>query len=1484
MEDIDEIEEGEACYYKEDEFIDPDIALSYIDEKIQNVLGHFQKDFEGGISAENLGAKYGGYGSFLPTYQRSPSIWCQPKTPQNVQNYSMPRSPNNSSFEVTPQNSRPPLDAVQSLKPETSTTRNLQPLTFEKVLSASASAKPDQCLSSYQANKNLTQNNLPSNKPSNSSDYRNLKVRIIMGSDKAAQSNAAIYSGLGLISPSSSMGNSPEETPNISPTSIVQIMTSSAILGGLILSPLDETLLRLTREETLRPPTLLVENQGDTGSKLEEKVRTKDKALNSVKARLKGSYNMDFDDSATVLSSKGLKSVTMKNVIEDVAEAAPVPNGSTKDIETSFTRNISLEPITGIKGGKYEKSRQRIGESLKDVASSSREDKWCKTDGIRNRLKVENNLFGCNKDLNMGVTCNSQESTDKKEVKTSHGTKKFSFEGKRSSKDTRNSSKIASVAQVSTMLKENKKSDKANNLRASKEIQRVRNEYKDLLQIPDKVVSHKGVQPREKGEASEKEYQKHSNFKKQETKNKKSEAQFSGTDLKNASSDFLTRGELATELATVNPVVIEEDWVCCDKCQKWRLLPYGMKTEHLPEKWLCSMLNWLAGMNRCDISDEVTTNALRALYAAPDPLPGTQINNNSHSASQGTLSANTQNLDRKSQNLTTSHDIRHDGKKKHRLKQMNKSSSTSSGLPISKSMNNFIDDANQPLLQANSPVNSVLIGKHSNNDGKQEKLKSKREGGLCSYDNANPKKFKTNGGDLNRKIDRPDSDGSLPTKATSKNMVKKDELPSSNDARFGKSQKSEISVQKHNVSRVGPLSTGLSEDKTISLKKRKLRDWQDSESQVDMLGDNGKNLFNSMVSTKESSDSELRKLKLSRIEKSNILDNDHGINGKTSFKKVIVMGIGDKAEHNIELMSAEKDQLRRKHKTKVSLKRPSVVGVHSMKNDLGFEQFSLPATSSSSKVSDSSKTRVHFPEAKGSPVESVSSSPLRMSKLGKLSPARRMTAGEDAYGKGNTLMIGSARKPMDGDVNVENVQLSIPRKCNVVGIFNSEPVRSTVIDSKKYNDNAKSGGKCPQVFQNSPVNNTHVLEKPSLSDLKQKSGKVKLKDRDKMSDQSIERLKNSDTIGMKRDISALKSLKDDETVIRLPQSLHEVSNDVRSGTRTIKDNRSIGRDVSSKWPSGKAEILPHHHTDKDEGTQEPYVDSGAENVKQPGFVHQKGDHSTQGHVSSRLVSQVLADQNPLRQDGVSSIANDVLKEAEGLRDYADHLKGSGFVYECNETYFQAALKFLHGASLLETCSSDNNKQGELTLMQIYSNTAKLCEVCVHEYENREEMAAAALVYKCMEVAYMKVVYYKNTSTNRDRHDLQASLQVVPPGESPSSSASDVDNLNNQPALDKAKDMNATYAGNHVIAARNRPSLVRLLDFTKDISRGMEASRKSHNAFAAARVIFEKAQNREGIASVKRVIDFSFQDVEELVRLVRLAIEAISRQGFSASKE
>lgn len=53
--------------------------------------------------------------------------------------------------------------------------------------------------------------------------------------------------------------------------------------------------------------------------------------------------------------------------------------------------------------------------------------------------------------------------------------------------------------------------------------------------------------------------------------------------------------------------------------------------------------------------------------------------------------------------------------------------------------------------------------------------------------------------------------------------------------------------------------------------------------------------------------------------------------------------------------------------------------------------------------------------------------------------------------------------------------------------------------------------------------------------------------------------------------------------------------------------------------------------------------------------------------------------------------------------------------------------------------------------------------CAHEYEKSKDMASAALAYKCMEVAYMRVVYSSHTSASRDRHELHNTLQMIPLG-------------------------------------------------------------------------------------------------------------------------
>ncbi|KAL6971308.1 hypothetical protein U1Q18_030987 [Sarracenia purpurea var. burkii] len=204
MEDT-ELEEGEACYYKDGTSIDPDIALSYIDEKLQNVLGHLQKDFEGGVSAENLAWEILVYMS---------SVLCV-------------------TIQDAPQNSTAPSDADQSMGLGTASC-SLHSLHTARATSGDVSAKQDSCLSSAKMIEKVQLKHEPvPNKPVNPADQRTLKVRIKVGSDNTARKNTAIYTGLGLISPSSSMGNSTEEsggmpsecqvTPDESPNRIIQV-------------------------------------------------------------------------------------------------------------------------------------------------------------------------------------------------------------------------------------------------------------------------------------------------------------------------------------------------------------------------------------------------------------------------------------------------------------------------------------------------------------------------------------------------------------------------------------------------------------------------------------------------------------------------------------------------------------------------------------------------------------------------------------------------------------------------------------------------------------------------------------------------------------------------------------------------------------------------------------------------------------------------------------------------------------------------------------------------------------------------------------------------------------------------------------------------------------------------------------------------------------------------------------------------------------
>jgi len=115
------------------------------------------------------------------------------------------------------------------------------------------------------------------------------------------------------------------------------------------------------------------------------------------------------------------------------------------------------------------------------------------------------------------------------------------------------------------------------------------------------------------------------------------------------------------------------------------------------------------------------------------------------------------------------------------------------------------------------------------------------------------------------------------------------------------------------------------------------------------------------------------------------------------------------------------------------------------------------------------------------------------------------------------------------------------------------------------------------------------------------------------------------------------------------------------------------------------------------------------------------------------------------------------------------------------------------------------------------------------------------------------------------------------GESPSSSASDIDNLNNN-GLSKgssSKDANSPQvAGNNLLlAARNQPHLMRLLAYTNDVNGAFEATRKSQSAIASAAGTHENGI--DSLSSVRTVLDFNFRSVNDLLRLVRISMESIS---------
>ncbi|KAI7740838.1 hypothetical protein M8C21_020158, partial [Ambrosia artemisiifolia] len=348
------------------------------------------------------------------------------------------------------------------------------------------------------------------------SEQKSLKVRNEVGFDNMlTKRNAEIYSGLGLdLSPSSSSEASPansecffhgpEDGPDESPTSILEMMTAFPVSGSLLLSPLPDDVLHLTDKKP---------DDNNCGPK---------RSQESIVTAVHGSDLVKVDQNIVGEKSRS----TEKN-------------------------SVSVESTTDV----LRKKETSVDNSVPANKASSSGGKRKAEGGLKN------------------------ESFTSKAKKNDKGSKSHT---------------------------EDFKNDGG----------KVKEAYKDFFGELDIEQEHDDEMGSEKPLEG-------INVKGTTLENDSLlKERLNGKKNKKLSEPTMGNGlEFDVAAHTVVPVV-NEDWVCCDKCEKWRLLPPGQNPGSLPEKWICDMLDWLPGMNRCSTSEEETTKAITSRF--PGPIQGSQ--------------------------------------------------------------------------------------------------------------------------------------------------------------------------------------------------------------------------------------------------------------------------------------------------------------------------------------------------------------------------------------------------------------------------------------------------------------------------------------------------------------------------------------------------------------------------------------------------------------------------------------------------------------------------------------------------------------------------------------------------------------------------------------------------------------------------------------------------------------------------------------------
>lgn len=316
-----------------------------------------------------------------------------------------------------------------------------------------------------------------------------------------------------------------------------------------------------------------------------------------------------------------------KDAEKTIDSSKTATKGKTKEASSEWASKKSLLPVTAIdtnsvEGPGVKVSSSRITMEMKETDRNDHNSGYLKKEG-HNKEESSNN--GQSKDGNVQnadaasplkqssrqrSSSNNEDGmklAPEKELFASRDTMKprgSQFHNAQSTEALKESSvphsfiasKGKKTSSSSILLSKSDSEDMKKNL--------TRDRYKEFfgdveLELEDAETGLEQIHPKEmlqgSDSVSKKRFERNSSLK-EKVNGRKTEKPFASAEYPRFASNGAPHAICESNLSAppgAGAPVVKEDWVCCDKCQTWRILPLDTDPDSLPKKWVCRLQTWL---------------------------------------------------------------------------------------------------------------------------------------------------------------------------------------------------------------------------------------------------------------------------------------------------------------------------------------------------------------------------------------------------------------------------------------------------------------------------------------------------------------------------------------------------------------------------------------------------------------------------------------------------------------------------------------------------------------------------------------------------------------------------------------------------------------------------------------------------------------------------------------------------------------------------